>query len=494
MLPQGNELGASLHEVLLSTSGALLDALEPLEAAGEILGRLELLLGARRVAWVEVTNGGGQGGGPGGGQGPSAGLARARVRTSRTRATLAELDVSLGFGLSAGEVLRVSCERLARSARCLRQGVRALTLCAAPTLKDGARFLWIESESALAASELELQLAAANAAQVFALASRLDGLAAGEALKRRGVAALAMVHDLRHQLSLGLLCAQRVREAEGADAERSLLELDRALAKARAIAQDALGNTAGADHRVSSTRLRELLQEEAQTVSRLATLEKRGEGRVAIALRCPRGLRVRAAESSLSRLVRNLLLNAYKASSAGSRVLVSAERQEGRVKVCIEDFGRGMDDEKVRELFTSDRTEAGGAGCGTLSILACVDELGAELEVLSTLGKGTRVSILLAEATEEASEPCELPVLLVDGNRERRLQRVKLLEQRGKQVLHVSRASEALFELERALPAYVLVERGLPETQLDQLAARARELETEIRVLDYRDSCANIAD
>ena len=59
----------------------------------------------------------------------------------------------------------------------------------------------------------------------------------------------------------------------------------------------------------------------------------------------------------------------------------------------ITDQGCGMDEEQVRSLFTTDRSgdgDKGGAGCGTLSILACVEHLGATIEIESAPGVGTR--------------------------------------------------------------------------------------------------------
>lgn len=467
----GGEPETTIHGALIRALSSILSADDPAQTAEVFLGAIERILGASRVAWIEAGEG------------------QVLVWESQQRSLEASPDEDLWRGLAEGEVCRVASDRLARSARSRRRGLREVTLSAVAE----ARLLWIESDLPLVISDAELRLAASSAAQVFELSARLRGLSSEAVLRRRGVAALAMVHDLRHQLVLGLLHAQRARETEGADAERSLEELDLALTKARAISEDALSSPQLADARVTSTRLRDLLQEEARATGELGSLEGRGGGRIAIALRCSLSLRVRATESTLSRLIRNLLLNAFKASSAGDRILVSAERKGGRVIVRIEDSGRGMDARKVRQLFTSDQTDAGGAGCGTLSILACVEELGAELEVESAVGRGTRVSLSLAEASDRGPEsPVEL-LLLVDGHGERRAERSSELERQGRRVLQVSRCGEALFELERVQPARILVERGLPSDQLKQLTERAAVQGIEVQVLDYRDRCLPLA-
>ncbi len=459
-----------LCESLLAATGEILESKAPWDVVRSYLGQLTGLLGASRVLWVEVLEG------------------RQRIlEVDTSRAPAGGLDEAIWRGLNEGETRSVTPERLARSARFLREGARQLTLCAAAPRNANARILWVESSTELAVTAELIRLATAGAAQLYDCAERIELLTSDASLKRRGVAALAMVHDLRHQLALSLLCAQRAREGDEAEAAVSLAELDQALSKAREISHDALGDSRPEEERTSVTRLRDVLQEEARTVGQIGG---RGEGRVAIALRCARTLRIRGKESTLSRLVRNLLLNAYKASSAGDRVLVSAERLEERVVVRIEDSGKGMDERRVRQLFTSDTTESGGAGCGTLSILAGVDELGAELEVESTVGRGTRVELSLPVYREGNQGEGDLAVLLVDGNPARRARRRQELENLGERVLHVARIEEALFELERERPSHILVERGLPGAELDRLAQRALELESELRVLEYRDTCA----
>lgn len=468
---QNGGLGTRIHEALIDALSSALSTGAQGLAAEAFLGALQGVLGASRVAWIEAAEG------------------QVSVREPQQRSFDGSPEESLWSDLAKGEVRRVEPDRLARSARSRRRGLRALTLSAAAE----SRLLWIESDEPMMASDEDLRLAASSALQVFELSARLRGFSSDEVLRRRGVAALAMVHDLRHQLSLGLLHAQRAREVQGEEAEHSLEELDRALTKARAISEDALSSSNRAEGRVSDTLLRDLLQEEARAVGELGALEGRGEGRIAIALRCSRSLRVRAAGSILSRLVRNLLLNAFKASSTGDRILVSAERKSGQVVVRIEDSGRGMDARKVKQLFTSDRTEAGGAGCGTLSILACVEELGAELEIESAVGRGTRVNLHLVESSAPLPESSLELLLLVDGNRVRREERSSELERQGQRVLQVSRCDEALFELERVKPARILVERGLPSDQLKQLAERAMARGVDVQVLDYLGRCSPTA-
>lgn len=387
------------------------------------------------------------------------------------------IDGRLFEDLRPGRLLRLEGDGLRCSARTTARGVGALTVC--PELREHPggrrRFLWIESTTALPIADADLEAFAAAAGRLRDLDLRLASSEDDEVLKRRGVSALALAHDLRHQISLALLLSQRARED---DPVAGLDELDRALAKARAVCEDAMADPRRGDQ-AATLRLVDLLEDEARTAGRIA----RNAGGVGIALRCPRTLRVRATASILSRLVRNLLLNAVHASNAGGRVRISAALDEGRVVVEVRDEGCGMDEEQVRSLFTTDRSgdgASGGAGCGTLSILACVEHLGATIEIESAPGDGTRVRLGLVSADSRALES---GVLLVDPDRQRRARRAGELESRDLVVHAVSTAEEALAELERGTPSRVLLARGTPGAAVARLAQRAREESVELRVL-----------
>lgn len=459
-------------------AGVLLGGLEGLltegaskAPAGSFLGALARALGARRAAWLDPE--------------PVADSRAGRARLQQ-RGDALQLSFELGGELAPGEIRRLSRAALERCAQVARRREPPDELLLARAESGGT--LWLESDAETSLDDDTLRMTARWVAHYFQVAEQLTRLDADETLRTRGVAALSMVHDLRHQLSLASLCALRLRESRDDDDAQSThaaeLELERALEKARHLAQDGLSEAH--ETRAHEVRLFDLLQEEARAAG---TLEgARSGGQVAIALRCNKKLRVRARESLLSRLVRNLLLNATKASSAGDRILVSARESEGRVVIEIEDRGKGMSREQIRHLFTSDKTRAGGAGCGTLSILACVEELDAELEVESAPGAGTRVRLFLGarEASRESTENYE--ILLVDGHAPRRKRRIEEWTAQGATVFAVADVASALLEIDTARPRRILVARGYLGATLPRLAARAEELGIELVTLDYRGS------
>ena len=93
----------------------------------------------------------------------------------------------------------------------------------------------------------------------------------------------------------------------------------------------------------------------------------------------------------------HVVSNAVEASTADSNVHLRADRQNGRICVRVEDHGVGMSPEFIaEELFRPLRTtKQKGLGIGAYQARAIMRNLGGDMEVHSTLGKGTTVSLLL---------------------------------------------------------------------------------------------------
>ncbi|MEM7518908.1 MAG: hypothetical protein AAF368_18550, partial [Planctomycetota bacterium] len=159
------------------------------------------------------------------------------------------MDRSLLTGLEAGEVRPYHASRLSGSGPSRAAGLERLVLACDPKERG---VLWIENPSRALLAELQsgpvggagLRAAAGLCAArtEFALAQVREKRDAH--LVRRGVGALALAHDLRHQLSLALLLTRRLRESEDSvSRERAADELDAALSKARGVCEDAMSGT-----------------------------------------------------------------------------------------------------------------------------------------------------------------------------------------------------------------------------------------------------------
>ncbi|MEJ7765648.1 MAG: ATP-binding protein [Acidimicrobiales bacterium] len=104
------------------------------------------------------------------------------------------------------------------------------------------------------------------------------------------------------------------------------------------------------------------------------------------------------------RLALNELVdNAIKFSPAGGKVVISASlADDGRVDLAVADHGVGMTPEEVERAFhdfeqgdTSDTRRYGGLGLGLPLVLRVAEGHGGEVRCATTLGRGTRLSLLL---------------------------------------------------------------------------------------------------
>jgi PAS domain S-box-containing protein len=97
----------------------------------------------------------------------------------------------------------------------------------------------------------------------------------------------------------------------------------------------------------------------------------------------------------------NLISNAVKYSPGGGVIRVCVTPEEGSLNVLIEDQGIGMTDEQLERIFDkfyradSTDTAVGGLGMGMSIVKAIVDGHGGELQIESTLGQGTYVTMTL---------------------------------------------------------------------------------------------------
>lgn len=114
---------------------------------------------------------------------------------------------------------------------------------------------------------------------------------------------------------------------------------------------------------------------------------------------------VLADQSLLTRALFNLLENAIKYSSAGSRITVRVSCAEGWLTCEIADQGRGIAVEELPELFSQYRRFASahgsdGLGLGLSMVKAVVDRHGGRISCHSLVGQGTTFSVQLPLLSE----------------------------------------------------------------------------------------------
>lgn len=124
--------------------------------------------------------------------------------------------------------------------------------------------------------------------------------------------------------------------------------------------------------------------------------DKRGQGRqIEVSIATP--LTTRGHQERLERVIGHLAQNALDATPIEGRVWINLERRGDRASLEIGDTGQGMTAEFIRDrLFKPfQTTKHAGMGIGAYESAQYIRELGGEITVESTLGIGTRMTLIL---------------------------------------------------------------------------------------------------
>ncbi len=198
-----------------------------------------------------------------------------------------------------------------------------------------------------------------------------------------------VVHDLKNivtQLSLMLKNAERLRDNVEFQQDM-LLTVESSLEKMRRLmlqlreGATPVGTAAGVDLLAIVNRLQDAAAQrgrslQVRTVQRLAT---------------------RGHDERLERVLGHLVHNALDATSGSDDVWIEVRRNSGQVQVQVGDAGCGMSEDFIRNrLFKPfSSTKAAGMGVGMYESGQYVRELGGSIDVASTVGQGTTVTVLL---------------------------------------------------------------------------------------------------
>jgi hypothetical protein len=153
-----------------------------------------------------------------------------------------------------------------------------------------------------------------------------------------------------------------------------------------------------AGFRFSTISLEECVARATEVVS-----EQRDKPAVTVETSFPADLPgVRGDSKRLEQLMVNLLSNAIKFSRDGQKVLVAATAENGKVKVSVQDFGKGIGKDAIGRLFQKfEHSEEAltrgsqGAGLGLAICRHIVEAHGGRIWVDSVEGKGSTFSFTL---------------------------------------------------------------------------------------------------
>ena len=123
-------------------------------------------------------------------------------------------------------------------------------------------------------------------------------------------------------------------------------------------------------------------------------------------LKIPTNLaRLKADQLRFSQLLTNLLNNASKYSPEGATTTITAEKQDGLIRIDVSDTGMGISKDDQARLFSkffradnSSTSEVSGTGLGLFITKSIIEAHGGQIQVRSDEGKGTTFSFTLPAA------------------------------------------------------------------------------------------------
>ena len=213
---------------------------------------------------------------------------------------------------------------------------------------------------------------------------------------------------------------------------------------------------------------------------------------------------VTADRTQLELAIVNLVVNSRDAMPDGGTITISGRKaivaEDGDEFVClaIEDEGEGMDEDTLARAIEPFYTTKGigkGTGLGLSMVQGMIEQCGGQLEIESTVGRGTRVQITLRKAEEEspleaAEQPTELHtanqplrILAVDDDALILLNTCTLLEDMGHHVLEAGSGKAALDVLEAEKVDLMITDFAMPNMTGAELVERARALAPELKVI-----------
>ena len=298
-------------------------------------------------------------------------------------------------------------------------------------------------------------------------------LAEGEANRTTAEFVSKMSHEMRTPLHAILGYAQLLEMGAGEPAEY-LSRLRRAGDHVVQLLDDLLDFS-----RMNASRLTvnddivEVHAEVDGAIEMVSALARTHE--VTIAYRDDTHARVRADATRLRQVLVNLLSNAIKYNRGGGSVTITTSTVDDDVHVDVEDTGSGIAPDLLGRLFVpfdrmgAESTGVAGAGLGLPLTDGLVRAMGGAVEVVSTLGVGTRFRVVLRRAGAESSTEVRDVVCIDDDPESRRILEAVLSRMPGANVLLAGTGVSGLALLERRRPSLVVLDRHLPDHDADTM-------------------------
>ena len=235
-----------------------------------------------------------------------------------------------------------------------------------------------------------------------------------ESLRRDFVANVS--HELRTPVTAILSAAETLDTAIAKDPEgsrRFLGIIERNAARLQRLIEDLLDLS-----RIESRELR--LPPERFAFDPFATLligmfrERSDKKRIALKIESEKGLELQCDRRALEQVLTNLVDNAVKYCPEGSTIVIRGDKSEAGARIRVEDDGPGIEPEHLPRLFErfyrvdAGRSRAvGGTGLGLSICKHLVEAMGGEIDVKSTVGKGTIFEVQVPIRHQKSSPDLE---------------------------------------------------------------------------------------
>jgi len=275
-----------------------------------------------------------------------------------------------------------------------------------------------EAESALARTNETLEERVEERTRALSTLNRaLDDARrdaeAATASKTRFLAAAS--HDVLQPLNAARLFASALKEeADGAPAITALTEkIDASIASADRLLRSLLNvsrlDAGGFTPELTRFPLNELF-EELENEFRMSAVQKGLEFR-----RAPTSIWVRSDRGLLLSALQNLVANAVRYTDAG-KVLIGARRSGSRVLIEVRDTGRGIPEDRRKEIFEEFKrlprdAAIAGAGLGLATVERIARLLSMPIALHSAPGRGSVFALSAERAAAGRASPAAKPAL-----------------------------------------------------------------------------------
>lgn len=212
-----------------------------------------------------------------------------------------------------------------------------------------------------------------------------------------------------------------IRHKDDATRDKSLDRILAAGERAAKITRGVLGMAKNRSADLAPTSLPELIEQTLLLVNR-----EMSQHRVQIEVQGPQDLpNAMAIGNQIQQVFLNLLVNARQAMPEGGKIEIQMGNlpESGSVWISIRDYGKGIPSESLPRIFDPyystksgpDSTGKGGTGLGLSACKEVIEQHRGRIRVDSTVGMGTKFTILLPAEVQESAATNKGPHSKVDS-------------------------------------------------------------------------------